>query len=129
MKKQIFILILIGIISQHAFGQISEGGTPVSFSLDVDVRDGKIPIISMPSVDVRALLQEDERDKDGGGIKPFRFGYSIDVDIDIKKDGLKETLSNGDNLWLLKNTFCRCYLYKLDIQLFQTCRRVKILCI
>ena len=95
---------IIGLLcqtSQFVFAQISEGGTPVSFTLDVDVRNGKIPVIAMPSVDVRALLQEDERDKNSG-MKPFRFGYTIDVDIDIKKDGLKETLSNGDNLWLLK---------------------------
>ena len=71
MKKQIFNLILIGILSQHALGQISEGGTPVSFSLDIDVRNGNIPVISMPSVDVRAILQEDERDKDGGALSPL----------------------------------------------------------
>ena len=36
MKRQAVILILIGICSQYVFGQISEGGTPVSFSLDID---------------------------------------------------------------------------------------------
>jgi len=104
MRKKIFIMKIIGFLcltSQFALSQISEGGTPVSFSLEIDMRESKIPVITMPYVDVQALLKEDERDKDGG-IKPFRFGYSIDVDIDIKKDGLKETLSNGDNLWMLK---------------------------
>ena len=81
--------------------QISEGGTPVSFSLNVDISNEKIPVIEMPYVDVPSLIQEDQKDKDVG-IKPFRFGYSIDVDIDIKKDGLKKTLPNGDNLWMLK---------------------------
>ena len=102
MKRQAFILILIGILSQYAFGQISEGGTPISFSLDIDVGREKIPVTTMPPVDARALLEEDEMLRAENTQIPFRFGYAIDVDIDIKKVGVKKKLPDGGNLWLLK---------------------------
>ena len=34
MKKQVIILALFCILGQYTFGQISEGGMPISFSLD-----------------------------------------------------------------------------------------------
>ena len=52
----------------------------------------------MPPVDVQALFEEDENAKEDGAPKPFRFGCAIDVDIDIKKAGMKKELLNGDNL-------------------------------
>ena len=61
MKRQVFILVLIGFLSQYALGQISEGGTPLSFSLDMDTGREKIPVLVMPRVDARALIEEDER--------------------------------------------------------------------
>ena len=85
MKRQIVILFLIGFLSQYALGQISEGGTPLSFSLDMGRE--KIPVLAMPSVNSRALLEEDERQRAENPQIPFRFGYAIDVDIDVKKDG------------------------------------------
>ena len=56
MKRQVFILTLIGILSQYAFGQISEGGKPISFSLDIDTQKEKIPVLAMPTVNAKALL-------------------------------------------------------------------------
>ena len=83
MKRKVFILALIGILSQYVFGQISEGGTPMSFSLDMDTGRETIPVLAMPPVDARALLEEDERRKAEDVQSSFRFGYVIDVDIDI----------------------------------------------
>ncbi|MDR0295689.1 MAG: hypothetical protein LBH91_05820 [Prevotellaceae bacterium] len=103
MKRQVFILILIGVcclINSYAYSQISEGGTPVSFSFDVG--KGKIPVLTMPLVDARTLIEEDEKLITEDTQRPFRFGYAIDVDIDLKKSGVKKELPNGDNLWLLK---------------------------
>jgi len=48
MKRQVLILILFGILcitGKYAFAQISEGGTPVSFSLDTGRE--KIPVTSI----------------------------------------------------------------------------------
>jgi len=100
MKRQLVSVILIGILSQYAFGQISEGGTPISFSLDMG-RD-IIPVMAMPSVDAKTLIEKDERQRAEDSQIPFRFGYAHDVDIDIKKAGTMKELPNGDKLWLLK---------------------------
>ena len=102
MKRQVFILMLIGIFSQYVFGQISEGGTPISFSLGIDTQKEKIPVLAMPSVNAKALIEEDEKARAENALIPFKFGHAIDVDIDIKKAGVMKELLNGDKLWLLK---------------------------
>ena len=105
MKRKIFIYTLIGIFcftGKYTFAQISEGGTPISFSSDMVTGKGKIPLIAMPSIDARTLLQEDEMARAENAQIPFRFGKDIDVDIDIKKDGIKKETRDGGNLWLLQ---------------------------
>jgi len=81
MKRQVFILTLMGILSQYAFGQVSEGGAPISFSFNIDAEKEKIPVLVMPPVNVKALLQEDKEARTENAQRPFRFGYAIDVDI------------------------------------------------
>jgi len=71
-----------------------------SLKLGIDIEKEKIPVITMPKVDVKKLTEEDKDEKDT--LKPFKFGYEIDVDIDIKKDGFYKEFQNGDKLWLLK---------------------------
>ena len=88
------------LLSQYSLSQISEGGQPMSFSLDVEKE--KIPVLVMPPVDVKTLIQEDEKASMGNIQIPFRFGYALSVNIDVKKDGMQKELPNGDNLWLLK---------------------------
>ena len=103
MKKHTLFLALTGIlclINQYVLCQISEGGTPVSFSAGIDTRD--MPAIVMPPVDVATLLKEDANTHKNNIQKPFRFGYAIDVDIDMKQAGILELLPNGDKIWLLK---------------------------
>jgi len=67
MEKRIFILALIVIFcmitNQHILGQISEGGTPLSFTLDIDAKKETIPVSVMPAVDVKALIAEEERSR------------------------------------------------------------------
>ncbi|MCL2414679.1 MAG: T9SS type A sorting domain-containing protein [Bacteroidales bacterium] len=106
MKKNILISILIAYLClaiQPMFAQINEGGTPISFSLDIDTRRGGIPLLEMPTVDAMTLLAEDEIARMENGPSPlFRFGYTINVDIDLKQVGTKKELADGGNLWLLK---------------------------
>ncbi|MCL2072861.1 MAG: serine protease [Marinilabiliaceae bacterium] len=102
MKRAVFIVALLGIFAQHMFGQISEGGTPISFSSDFDAKREVIPLMTMPLVDARALNEEDERLESENVQRPFRFGYLIHVDIDIKKDGIKIELLDGGSIYLLK---------------------------
>ena len=98
MKRIVFIITLMGILVKYAFGQINEGGMPISFSLDLDTWREEIPVFAMPAVDARALLEEDEKLRAEDALRPFRFGYAINVDIDIKKAGSKKELPNGDKL-------------------------------
>ena len=101
MRKHILILIgFLCLMCQYTLAQISEGGTPMSFSLDTKAQE--IPVLVMPSVDVKTLRQEDETVRKNNDQIPFRFGYAINVDIDIKRDGMQQQLTNGDKLWLLK---------------------------
>jgi len=102
MKKQALFLILIGILPIYILhAQISEGGTPVSFGLEIKVEE--IPVMVMPTVNVEVLLREDaQMEAEGVVQRPFRFGYAHDVDIDVKRAGTKKELSDGGTLWLLK---------------------------
>ena len=79
MKRHVLILILC-LMSRYVFAQIREGGTPISFSLDIDAGREKIPVIAMSTVDARTLLEEDEILRAEDVQSPFRFGYAIDVD-------------------------------------------------
>ena len=105
MKKQAIILMLMGIlcVTCHHVPDLTgeelttEVTTRSGFPLDVE-----IPVWIMPPVDVKSLLEEDERAMMENVQRPFRFGYAIDVDIDIKKVGAKQELPDGGNLWLLK---------------------------
>ena len=92
MKRKILFLALIGVLcirGQYSYGQISEGGTPISFSLDMDAEKGKIPVLQMPAVNAKALLEEDERARSEKPMRPFKFGHAIDVAIDLKKSAHK----------------------------------------
>jgi hypothetical protein len=103
MKKQAFFLIMVGILcltNQYASAQVSGGGEPISFSIDMGKEE--IPVLVMASVNVDSLLQEDESADKINSQRPFKFGHAIDVSIDIKKSGMEKRLPSGDRLWLLK---------------------------
>ena len=57
-----------------------------------------INIISMESVDIKALIEEDSITTSG----PFRHAHSFDVDINLFEDGTLQTLENGDQIWTLQ---------------------------
>ena len=102
MNRLFVVFIFIGILSQYAFGQISEGGTPMSFSMDINTGRDVIPVVTMPTVNARALIEEDKRQRAENDLIPFRFGYDFNVDIDLKEAGEKIGLPDGGNLWMLK---------------------------
>ena len=57
-----------------------------------------INTISMGSVDIKALIEEDANTISG----PFRYAHSFDVDINLFNDGTVHTLENGDQIWTLQ---------------------------
>ena len=78
--------------------QVSEGGTPYSFSNTIP---GNIPTVTMEAVDVEALLAEDEAEMQQAEPVPHRFGYPFEVDLGLDNAGIWTDLPNGDRIWRL----------------------------
>ncbi|MDP2363221.1 MAG: T9SS type A sorting domain-containing protein [Ignavibacteria bacterium] len=91
------ILSFIFLFGNTSFAQLSESGIPYSFK---NTTTSQVVTLQMPSIDIEALLIEDEQD-DLKGI-PFRFGFPIETDINLFEQGTFERLSNGDKLWSLR---------------------------
>jgi len=85
------------LLAGSALGQVSIGGTPVSFGL---AAKAEMPKITMPGIDLPALLAEDEIDLADG--LPYRFGFPFDVNYTLENSGVWETLDDGSRLWRLK---------------------------
>ena len=55
--------------------------------------------ITMPEIDVEALLREDEANA-GAGV-PMRFAYAFDVNLGINNAGTWEEMDDGTRIWRL----------------------------
>ena len=95
MKLKLLFICSIFIFN-NVIAQISQGGFPRSFELDL--RDN-IEIKFTDKINVEELIIEDEEsDKD----TPFRFGYDIPTKINLLNSGTWEILNNGDKIWRIK---------------------------
>lgn len=84
------------LLTGTAFGQISRGGEPVSFTRAVKASvDARL----MPSINVDELIAEDAAE---GKDVPQRFGWPHEVDFTMENSGTWDTLSNGDRVWRLR---------------------------
>lgn len=101
MKKLLLPLLAACIIAPSAKAQLSKNIAPATFSRKVQETVGnEVPVVTMPAVDVATLLAEDEINhatKTG----PFRFGETMDVDIEFDNTGVWNALPNGDRIWRL----------------------------
>lgn len=103
MKRPTLILktvgvILLGLTTLTTNAQISIGGLPKSFSeqeIDDSVFTVKMPIVNIDSLLIIDSLEQNQE-------LPFRFGYSIEVDLGLNNSGDWDTLQNGDKIWRLK---------------------------
>ncbi len=80
-----------------SYGQVSSSVTPPGFKF---APSGKLPVISMPAINVDSLLTEDavnEQHKD----RPYRFGYNHLVNYSPQNCGTWTNLPNGDRAWQL----------------------------
>lgn len=97
MKTKLLCTYFLVFLSWQLSAQLSDGGTPYAFTTqNKGFLAAEIPVIDMPLVDVESYKREDELTKDE--LKPFRFGAEIPVEIGLK-DGVWQTLSNGDRIW------------------------------
>jgi len=98
-QRFVAVDLLLGLSHFALLSQVSQGGTPYSFS---NALHPKVPTIVMLPVNVRQLLAEDEQDERLGGTIPLRFGYAFDANLGLTNAGTWDTLSNGDRVWRLK---------------------------
>ena len=84
------------LLSSISYAQIKSNGIPVSFT---ETLSREVPTIEIPAPNSIALEEEDKEDAMKG--KPYRYAVLLDCDIDPSKDGLWETMDNGNKVWRL----------------------------
>ena len=90
------ILFIILILMNFIISQVSQGGNPKSFELNLR---NNVEEKVMDYIDVEALINEDNQaDKE----IPFRFGYDIPVSINLENSGTWDLLDDGSRLWRIK---------------------------
>ena len=91
-RSTIHIFLLLSL----SFTQQSLNVNPKSFNLELE--RSEIPIIEMPVLDIERLLEEDAQP----GIKPLRYGYRHEVNLNTANSGVWNVLENGDSIWRLR---------------------------
>ena len=94
-----FIIISLTIISNKAYAQISEGGTPPSFTFSNMLKHGKNPVIIPIDADIAKLKYEDLTANANG--MPLRAAKIIETDLTIDNSGEWITLPNNQRIWQL----------------------------
>ena len=95
MEKQKILLILLCLFS----GLFAVINTFEDSYTRINNIDTPFESITMPEIDVDALIQEDEENL-GTGI-PKRFAHSFDVDLGINNAGTWEEMDDGGLIWRL----------------------------
>ncbi|MEM1327169.1 MAG: 3-coathanger stack domain-containing protein [Bacteroidota bacterium] len=101
MTNRTISLIFLGLgllLALPAHAQISLGGIPKSFELDLS--DDNLPIVATQPINIDALLLEDSLDALSN--LPYRFAQAFPVSYNINNIGTWTTLPNGDRLWKLQ---------------------------
>lgn len=91
-------IIQLSLFPMEGIAQISQGGKPLSFKKDINLRTA--PTEYMASVNIELLRTEDEENADTPA--PYRFGYVIDTDLNLKNSGVWDILPSGDRIWRLQ---------------------------
>ncbi len=90
-------MVLAVLLAAPLQAQVSAGGTPPSFRLDLRET---VPTVDLPAPDVGRFLAEDEgADKTSA---PWRFGAPIDLDLDLESAGVWTPLPDGGRVWRLR---------------------------
>ena len=95
LKITLFLLLLINM----SYGQVTNEGTPASWSLTTKAKD--LAAIKMPMFDLEKLQAEDKIN-DAGKNKPWRYGYEFLVDNNLENSGVWNELPNGDRIWRIR---------------------------
>lgn len=96
---QLLLIVFSCFIISDLNAQISKGGKPKSFTASGINNKLKLPFVTMPSFDIKPMLQEDSLNR--SKVRSLRVAKGFDVNYSINNSGLWETLDNGDKLWRL----------------------------
>lgn len=91
---QFLIFVALVFAYQDANAQISRGGTPKSFELNLP---GDIPRVKMPAIDLARLEAEDVVNDQSN--LPYRFAQPFTVSYNLQNSGIWVDLPNGDRIW------------------------------
>ncbi|MCL4305793.1 carboxypeptidase regulatory-like domain-containing protein [bacterium] len=97
MRRSPLIICLAGllVLSVSAFAQVSQGGTPASLSVALNLQ---AQTVSLPPVDHALMLAEDEQESKD---VPLRFGYPHEVNYNLENSGTWEETKEG-RVWRLR---------------------------
>ncbi|MDD4050449.1 MAG: trypsin-like peptidase domain-containing protein [candidate division Zixibacteria bacterium] len=94
----IMVLVLAALIcGGTVIAQVSEGGSPLGLSKTLPA---VVATMTMPSVDVQALLAEDKIEEAEG--LPYRFGNPFEVNYNLDNSGTWTDLNDGGRVWRLR---------------------------
>lgn len=97
MKKLLLIPAFV-FISLSCKAQISQGGSPLSFSLPEIPQTFETKILQQP--DMNFIGMEDTDDEKNGVLR--KIARSVSADINLNNSGTWEVLSDGNRIWRLK---------------------------
>jgi lysyl endopeptidase len=86
-------------ISIVSYTQQGKGGLPKSTTLLSSNSIAAYRVFEEPNI---SRLRAEDKETDGKGIAPWRFGYNNSVQIDLFETGSLVDLDNGDQIWFLK---------------------------
>lgn len=95
-KALLFGFILWFGINDQVRAQIDQGGTPLSFSINLKSQHS-FPVEVMPKINVEALLEEDKYINSLDGY-PFRFSTNFKVNLSTENSGSWYDVKNG-RIW------------------------------
>jgi len=119
MKRFIFTLLVVIFAFVNLSAQIHEFKFPYSFMQQLDV---EIPAIVMPTFDSEKLLKEDH---DELFLKPYRFAYIFDVDINSENDGIWVS-DKKFNIWFVSIKSENAFSLSLTFQDFNLPKNSKL---
>ncbi|MBN8568268.1 MAG: T9SS type A sorting domain-containing protein [Ignavibacteria bacterium] len=101
LRIRIFLLplaILLILIGNSAYSQVSIGGVPMSFFYKDFNRN--VASVYMPQVDTKKLFEEDQITAKMLDV-PYRFGTVVNVSYNPANSGTWDELSDGSRIWRL----------------------------
>ena len=97
MRKLILLFLIVFVALNNNYAQISNGGLPLSFKLNLKTSVDKVEIKSLKPSFVNS--EDLKFPKDG---KPPRIGYSLSTDLSLDNSGTWTILPDGSKLWQLQ---------------------------